>query len=293
MSTRRKRTAIVPLLALILASGAHANDDIDIFGDMLKEKALEGSDSEFLSPQAAQDFAAILNTPGLLNNDRSENNQESNTLMDIGGKHCLAEAVLLRTKMVGRAQAEKDIAKWKALLDKGELTEMGFWQKAVECKDYCAKVLVDTVDCYQNEASKRFRGIFLFDTGVGRYQEVTKGDRASQFKTHNNERVMKQVVATLKANPKDHIMLEGRASRTGNDEVNFRLSGTRSDSIQAELVRRGVPSSRIHYRWLGEGEPYYRREMAQKYQITDKFDAFGGQTLNQSVTVYIYQPAGG
>ena len=32
--------------------------------------------------------------------------------------------------------------------------------------------------------------------------------------------------------------------------------------------------------------------MASKYQIADKFEAFGAQTLNQSVTVYIYQPKG-
>jgi len=278
------------LVACVVASVGttmvHAQETTDIFGEMLQQRSLE------LSDQATKDLADILAKPGLINNTEAEQKGEVNALMNLGDKHCLAEAVVLRTSMVGKAQAEKDIAKWKKLLDGGEMSEMAYWQHIMECKDYCAQVMVDAIGCYQEEASKRFRGIFLFDTGVGSYQQVTQGDRASAGRTHNNERVMAQVVATLKANPGDHIMLEGRASRVGNDEVNFRLSGTRSEAIKDELVQRGVPLDRVHYRWVGAGEPRYRLDMASKYQIADKFEAFGAQTLNQSVTVYIYQPKG-
>lgn len=271
---------------LVGATAASAQETTDIFGQMLNERNLE------LSKEAQRDLADVLAQPGLTNNTRAENNKEENALMSLGDKNCLAEAVVARTAMVGKEQAEKDIAKWKKLLDSGEMSEMSYWEHVLKCEDYCANVMLDAIACYQEEASKRFRGIFLFDTGVGSYQEVTRGDRASGGRTHNNERVMAQVVATLKANPTDHIMLEGRSSRVGNDEVNFRLSGTRSEAIKSELVKRGVPLDRVHYRWVGEGEPRYRSGMAAMYQITDKFNSFGQQTLNQSVTVYIYQPKG-
>ena len=282
----RKLRAGLVCIGFVFSTIASAQDTTDIFGDMLDDKVLN------LSEDATKDLADILATPGLTNNVDAENKGEVNALMGIGDKHCLAEAVLVRTAMVGKEQAEEDIAKWKKLLESGEMSEMAYWQHIIECKDYCAKVMVDAISCYQEEASKRFRGIFLFDTGVGTYQEVTQGDRASGGHTHNNERVMAQVVATLKANPGDHIMLEGRASRVGNDEVNFRLSGTRSEAIKDELVKRGVPLDRVHYRWVGVGEPHYRKGMAQQYQIYDKLQSFGQQTLNQSVTVYIYQPKG-
>ena len=88
-------------------------------------------------------------------------------------------------------------------------------------------------------------------------------------------------------------MLEGRASRVGNAEANFRLSGHRSDAIRQELLNQGIPASRIHYRWIGEGEPYYRHGLSDKYQILDKYLEFGEQTMNQSVTVYVYRPNDG
>jgi hypothetical protein len=286
--TPRTWTLPAGLLAVGVATAtvARAQDTTDIFGDMLDQKVLG------LSEEATKDLADMLAKPGITNNTEAENKGEVNVLMGLGDKHCLTEAVLVRTAMVGKEQAEKDIAKWKKLLNSGEMSEMSYWQHITECKDYCAQVMVDAMACYQEEASKRFRGIFLFDTGVGSYQQVTQGDRASGGRTHNNERVMAQVVATLKANPGDHILLEGRASRVGNDEVNFRLSGTRSEAIKDELVKRGVPLNRVHYRWVGVGEPHYRTGMAKQYQIFDKFESFGEQTLNQSVTVYIYQPKG-
>jgi outer membrane protein OmpA-like peptidoglycan-associated protein len=76
----------------------------------------------------------------------------------------------------------------------------------------------------------------------------------------------------------------------GNDAANFRLSGYRSNSVVSELEGAGIPSSRIHYRWIGEGEPYYKPWLVNKYQIRNKYDEFGGQTLNQSVTVYVFTP---
>jgi hypothetical protein len=177
-------------------------------------------------------------------------------------------------------------------LETGELSELEYWKQVMECKDYCSMIMQDAITCYVSAAASRFHGIFLFDTGVGAWQPVTVGDKASRGKTHDNERVMTTIVAALAGNPEDVVLLEGRASRVGNDYANFRLAGTRSAALREELIRRGVAEGRIHYRWLGEGEPYYRPALADLYGVRDQYDAFGQQTFNQSVTAYLYVPKG-
>ncbi|GEM_PF-5734080 len=286
--TSKALTTMFFLLAVGVAGGALAGepDPLDIFGQMVDERTIGGLDQD-----ATEKLAKIMATPGLTNNSDKEHGFETNPLMNLE-QECLLKAVEARTALVGLEQATADIEKWNTMLESGSMTEFEYWTHVTECQDYCAKVMVDAVNCYIDSAATRFRGIFLFDTGVGSYMPITKGDSASNGRTHDNERVMQQVVQTLKGIPTDHVLLEGRASSVGDDEANFRLSGTRSDAIRQELLGRGIPEDRIHYRWIGQGQPSYRPGLAAKYQITDKYSDFGQQTLNQSVTVYIFRPAG-
>ena len=280
--------SLAGILLLIGSNASAQQDPQDVFAEMLEESLAED-----LGKQSTEDLVEIVNKPGMTNaTDDRLGGGEFNPLMSID-EDCLGEAIKVRTQMVGVEQAKRDIAMWQKKLENKEMSEYDFWKEVVQCKDYCAMIMIDTMSCYTDAAASRYRGIFMFDTGVAKYQAVTKGDRASGNRTHRNDATLRQIVAMMKASPKEHIMLEGRASPVGNDEANFRLSGHRSDSIRQELLNQGIAENRIHYRWIGEGEPQYRRTLARKYQIQDKYDHFGEQSLNQSVTVYVFLPNDG
>lgn len=272
-----------------LGSVQAGTDGLDNWNEMFVEAAQEVR----LSKTAERGLRRFVDTPGMSDtNDRSKSGGEANPLLQIDDP-CIKEAIVMRTKMVGVEQAERDIAKWQKKLDNKTMTELQFWTEVAECKDYCTRILIDAMNCYTDAGARRFRGLILFDTGVASYQPTTRGDRASNWKSHPNRDTLRKTVNTLKADPKKHVLLEGRASRVGNDEANFRLSGHRADSVRNELLSAGIPAHRIHYRWIGEGEPYFRPWLVDKYQVRNLFDNYGIQTTNQSVTVYIYTPISG
>lgn len=276
---------ILILLPLTVATAASPAAR-DAFGAMLDKEITKEAPKD-LSNRDVAALKEIVTYPGITGHG-DDQDKESNPLMKV---ECITEAIKIRTQMVGATQARSDIGKWQAKLASGAMSEGEYWKNILECKDYCAQIMVDALNCYVQSAARQYRGIFLFDYGVGDYQPQTTGDAHAAGRIHDNERVMTQLVANLAEHADEHVLLEGRASRNGDPVSNQRLSGKRSGAVKAELVRRGVPDSRIHFRWIGEGEPYFRLSLAQLYQIADKFEAFGQDTMNQSVTVYIFTPS--
>ncbi|MGH7014450.1 MAG: OmpA family protein [Stellaceae bacterium] len=68
-------------------------------------------------------------------------------------------------------------------------------------------------------------------------------------------KILQQVSAQAKADPKMRIMLVGHADRAGSDAYNMGLSHRRADSVRAHLQREGVVHGRIDERWVGEHQP--------------------------------------
>lgn len=266
--------------------GDRKDDPMAEFIGMLDEELTKD-----LGTDATEDLIDIVNVPATttMTNERKgggATGSEQNPLMD----DCLAEAIEVRTAAVGVAQAKADIAKWKAKLAAKDLTEYEFWAEVVQCKDYCARILVDSMNCYTKASASKVKGIILFDTGVRSYQPRTQGTRGSGYRPHDNDRVLNTVITMLRGRPDYHVMLEGRASRIGSDATNFTLSAHRSDAVKSALIERGIDASRIHWRWIGEGEPYFRQSLASVYKVTDYLRDYGEQGLNQSVTIYLYAP---
>jgi len=52
-----------------------------------------------------------------------------------------------------------------------------------------------------------------------------------------------------------HIVIEGHASQEGSFDHNYELSESRARRIYEELIKAGVPASRVSYRGKGEVEP--------------------------------------
>lgn len=66
-----------------------------------------------------------------------------------------------------------------------------------------------------------------------------------------------------------HIVINGHADRSGDNDYNLELSARRAQSIRAFLMREGVPSERIKYFAFGESDPEVptpdgTREMANR-----------------------------
>lgn len=257
----------------------------DSFGDAFDQKIR--SSAAGVAPQSQAQLVEVINHARVTNHSTEDNGKEVSLLMTLD-EQCVQKAVAYHTARVGPKQAEADIALWTEKLRGGQMSEMEYWTQVMECKDYCAQIMVDALDCYVRAGATRFRGMFLFDYNIGDFQPVTQGDARSNFRKHNNERLLSALVEALKNNPGDQVMLEGRASRTGSDVSNFKLSGKRAGAVREELIRRGITDDRIHYRWIGEGEPYYRLSLAELYKVVDDYTSFGQDTMNQSVSIYIF-----
>lgn len=68
-------------------------------------------------------------------------------------------------------------------------------------------------------------------------------------------KIVQQVVAQAKTDPKMRIMLVGHADRSGPDAYNMGLSHHRADAVRSQLQREGVTAGRIDERWVGERQP--------------------------------------
>jgi len=69
------------------------------------------------------------------------------------------------------------------------------------------------------------------------------------------QQLLDQVSAQAKRDPNLHVVLVGKADRTGTDQYNMTLSQRRADAVRNALVASGIPADRIAMRWVGEREP--------------------------------------
>ncbi|MEI6885920.1 MAG: OmpA family protein, partial [Bacteroidota bacterium] len=81
------------------------------------------------------------------------------------------------------------------------------------------------------------------------------------------------LVKFMQDRPKVRLMIEGHTDNTGSEAKNLTLSEQRAASIKAEMVKRGIDSSRIETKGYGSSMP-----------IADNKTA-AGRTQNRRVTV--------
>ncbi|NQV43714.1 MAG: outer membrane beta-barrel protein [Rhodospirillales bacterium] len=67
--------------------------------------------------------------------------------------------------------------------------------------------------------------------------------------------ILAQTAANAQLGGISSIVTTGHADRSGTDQYNLKLSKRRAESVQAELVRLGVPMSEIAIDWKGEHTP--------------------------------------
>ena len=73
----------------------------------------------------------------------------------------------------------------------------------------------------------------------------------------------REVIPELKADPDLQVLVEGHTDAVGNDTYNEKLSGQRAGSVWKYLVSKGISSSRIQAKGLGESDPVASNDSAE------------------------------
>jgi sulfatase modifying factor 1 len=85
--------------------------------------------------------------------------------------------------------------------------------------------------------------------------------------------IIDQITSYLKDHPQMRVVIEGHTDNTGSDELNMTLSDKRAQSIKAEIVKRGIDTSRMETKGYGASKP-----------VADNKTA-AGRTQNRRVTI--------
>jgi formylglycine-generating enzyme required for sulfatase activity len=85
--------------------------------------------------------------------------------------------------------------------------------------------------------------------------------------------VIDQLTSYLKEHPTVRVMIEGHTDNTGKAETNQALSEKRSQSIKAEIVKRGIDAGRMETKGFGASKPEADNKTA------------AGRTQNRRVTI--------
>lgn len=69
------------------------------------------------------------------------------------------------------------------------------------------------------------------------------------------KRALDELAATLKSNPEREVVIDGHTDNVGGPRYNQTLALRRAEAVRAALLQRGIASSRIAIRSLGEENP--------------------------------------
>jgi outer membrane protein OmpA-like peptidoglycan-associated protein len=73
----------------------------------------------------------------------------------------------------------------------------------------------------------------------------------------------REVIPELNADPDLQVLIEGHTDSVGSDEYNEKLSGQRAGSVWRYLVSKGISSSRLQAKGLGESDPVASNDTAE------------------------------
>jgi len=177
----------------------------------------------------------------------------------------------------------------------------------VACTSACGKVLATMGSVYMATSAKKFSGLVLFNFDSGRLEPDLAGDHTQAYMKYSNVDVLAKVYNAWKSQPDSKIALDARASLPGSADYNDGLSRTRVNAVRNWFVDKGVPASRIDFKWLGKYGPpiddviakdaYGIGDLYQQYEDSNakKSQATVGERavsifdgLNQSVALFVY-----
>jgi hypothetical protein len=107
-------------------------------------------------------------------------------------------------------------------------------------------------------------------TGAGKFQPLDPNGKecptafllfnfdigSAALKRGHEDFLRKGILSILGANEEHKVRIVGRASRSGADSLNMKLSRQRAEAVAAFLTRAGIASTRIQLEFLGESKPF-------------------------------------
>jgi OmpA-OmpF porin, OOP family len=200
------------------------NNYVDV--DYFSRKGLAAANGVTVPPEDQSRFLIPLEVPEKFRSELADGRGRLVTALN-GGARDRAPAV------AARAQVSYDC--WVNSMEDD-------WQ--VGANGVCRKQFETAMNQLENRSaaatSREFRVYFDFD-------QAQLGPGAQQ--------ILQQIAQQAKQDPNLHVVLVGKADRTGTDAYNLALSQRRADAVRQILVENGVPAANIDARWVGEREP--------------------------------------
>lgn len=163
-----------------------------------------------------------------------------------------------------------------SFIRENEISYADYLHSLAECETYCAPLVSALMQCHILSVARKPHGIVLFEMGSSRIQPAY------------NVGVINEIVSSFEQTPDASILLVGRASQIGDLRYNRRLSGERSLAVRDQLIAAGIPLERIRPIWFGWEPPQIDEFMATEYGITDLYQSYGKDELNQSVVMVLF-----
>ena len=202
--------------------------------DYFARKGLAAANGQVVPPERNSNWAIPLEVPEKFRTQLAEGRERLLKALDAGGRERLP-------LVAARAQVSYDC--WVERMEDD-------WRSAADgpCHKQFLTVLAQLEGHLQPaaqpavapEPSREYRVYFEFDR-AGLLPEA--------------QQILQGVTALAKQEPGLHVVLVGKADRTGSDSYNMRLSRERADRVRDALVQMGVAANRIETRWVGEREP--------------------------------------
>lgn len=189
-------------------------------------------------------------------------------------------AALSGTENIGEKEAARllanHVSEAQAMVTEKGLSYADYLKHVVECRNFCRPVVSHLINCHVLAVSNQEHGIVLFDYD------------SDAVKTPFVEGVIEAVAERLESDPSMHVLLIGRASRTGELRYNRLLSGRRALAVKDKLMEKGAEPSRIQSMWFGWEEPQIDRWIAKEYGLEREFLELDKRQMNQSVVMVLY-----
>jgi outer membrane protein OmpA-like peptidoglycan-associated protein len=161
-------------------------------------------------------------------------------------------------------------------LKDGSIGHADYLREIAECKEFCAPLVAQLMQCHILSVARLEHGIVLFELGS---DVVTPAYRSGLI-----DSVSKQ----LREHAERKVVLIGRASQIGDLRHNRALSARRALAAKDALLAAGIAAERIETMWFGWEPPQISDVIASEYGVSRLYDTVGRDKINQSVVVVIY-----
>jgi outer membrane protein OmpA-like peptidoglycan-associated protein len=107
--------------------------------------------------------------------------------------------------------------------------------------------------------------------------------------TSNSKAALKEAASIMLSDPFNKLMfhIHGHTDNVGSDEFNLKLSRERAESVRQELIKDGVPASRMSSEGFGESKPIATNDTADGRALNRRTEILArhSQAVDESVKV--------